>query len=90
MQYKNASSFTNSLGSTKPNPNQLRWDPFKSFPDPSKKEVNFVDGIQTIAGAGDAQTRNGIMIYVYTFNQNMTNKAFFNADGDFLIVPQEV
>jgi len=89
VQYKNASLFTNNIGCTKPNPNQLRWDPFKSFPDPTKKEVNFVEGIQTISGAGDPQTRNGIMIYVYTFNKNMTNKAFFNADGDFLIVPQE-
>ena len=38
-----------------------------------------------MAGAGDARSRHGIAIHIYTCNQNMINKAFYNADGDFLI-----
>jgi homogentisate 1,2-dioxygenase len=31
----------------------------------------------------------GCAIYNYAFNANMNDKAFFNSDGDFLIVPQQ-
>ncbi|KAH8555407.1 homogentisate 1,2-dioxygenase [Umbelopsis sp. PMI_123] len=67
-------------------PNQLRWDPF-DLPQDSDK-VDFVDGLRTVAGAGDASTRNGLAIHIYHANQNMNKRAFYNADGDFLIVPQ--
>ena len=31
--------------------------------------------------------KEGIAIYVYSANRSMDNTAFYNADGDFLIVP---
>lgn len=52
-------------------------------------EVDFVDALFTIAGAGDPRTRHGISIHVYLLNKSMKNRAFCNADGDFLIVPQQ-
>lgn len=64
-------------------PNQMRWAPFKL-----EKSADFVDGLQTLSGAGDVRARNGLQIYIYTFNKPMENRAFVNADGDFLIVPQ--
>jgi homogentisate 1,2-dioxygenase len=64
-------------------PNQLRWDPFDLPKD--GEEVDFVTGLRTVAGAGDASTRNGLAIHVYHANKNMDNKAFYNSDGDFLI-----
>jgi hypothetical protein len=64
-------------------PNQLRWDPF-DLPQGSE-HVDFVTGLRTVAGAGDAATRNGLAIHIYHANQNMGKKAFYNADGDFLI-----
>ncbi|EFA82917.1 homogentisate 1,2-dioxygenase [Heterostelium album PN500] len=67
------------------NPNQLRWKP---FPIPEKKH-DFVEGLITIAGAGHASVRHGIAIHIYTANENMVNKSFYNSDGDFLIVPQQ-
>lgn len=39
----------------------------------------------TLCGAGDARIRHGLAIHVYSCNRSMTNKAFFNSDGDFLI-----
>ena len=64
-----------------PNPNQLRWKPF----DMPTGVTDFVDGLFTVCGAGDPKTRHGTAIHVYLCNVSMTNKCFYNADGDFLI-----
>lgn len=65
-------------------PNQMRWMPFKL----EKNDVDFVDGLKIISGAGDVRSRNGLQIYIFTFNKSMNNRAFYSSDGDFLIVPQ--
>lgn len=67
-------------------PNQMRW-----FPQPmpeGEAGIDFVDGLKTMAGSGDAAARNGLGIHVYTCNASMEDTAFQNSDGDFLIVPQ--
>ncbi|KAG5457675.1 MAG: homogentisate 1,2-dioxygenase-domain-containing protein, partial [Olpidium bornovanus] len=69
-------------------PQQLRWSPF-DIPAGSGKGCDFVDGLHTIAGTGDPSIRSGLAIHVYLANKDMTDSAFCNADGDFLIVPQE-
>ncbi|RWS00616.1 hypothetical protein B4U79_15375, partial [Dinothrombium tinctorium] len=69
-----------------PNPNQMRWKPFNI---PTEKEVDFVQGLNTICGYGDARSRHGIAIHIYACNASMKNKCFYNSDGDFLIVPQQ-
>lgn len=72
-----------------PNPNQMRWTPFNI---PSKNEagdVDFVDGLRTVCGAGDPKVRTGLAIHVYTCNSGMVDKAFYNSDGNLLIVPQQ-
>ncbi|XP_039261743.2 homogentisate 1,2-dioxygenase-like [Styela clava] len=71
-----------------PNPNQMRWSPFK-IASQHERKVDFVDGLRTVCGAGDARARNGIAIHIYTCNTNMEDKAFYNSDGDLLIVPQQ-
>ncbi|OXU17585.1 hypothetical protein TSAR_014480 [Trichomalopsis sarcophagae] len=70
-----------------PNPNQLRWKPF-DVPTRQGPEVDFIEGLHTVCGAGDARTRAGIAVHVYLCNASMKDKAFYNSDGDFLIVPQ--
>ncbi|XP_053986971.1 homogentisate 1,2-dioxygenase isoform X1 [Hylaeus volcanicus] len=72
---------------THPIPNQLRWKPF-DVPSRQAAEVDFIDGLHTICGAGDCRTRQGVAIHVYLCNASMRDKAFYNADGDYLIVPQ--
>ncbi|RMD41081.1 hypothetical protein DV735_g4033, partial [Chaetothyriales sp. CBS 134920] len=65
-------------------PNQLRWDPFDF-----DKEASWIDSLHLVAGAGDAQMKQGIGIYIYAAGTTMPEKtAFYSADGDFLIVPQ--
>jgi homogentisate 1,2-dioxygenase len=66
-------------------PTQLRWSP---FPIP-KKPTDFVEGIITLGGNGDVATQVGTAIHVYAANRSMTNRCFYNADGEMLIVPQQ-
>lgn len=61
----------------------MRWMPFEL--NDSNKKLNFVDGLHTIGGAGDAKTRHGIAIHIYLCNESMDDCAFYNSDGDFLI-----
>ena len=65
-------------------PNRLRWSPLP-FPG---EPADFLDGLTTYAGNGDAEAQSGIAIHLYAANQS-TTRAFFNADGEMLIVPQQ-
>ncbi|RWS23192.1 hypothetical protein B4U80_07070 [Leptotrombidium deliense] len=80
------SNITYNWNEIEPNPNQMRWKPFEI---PQEKQIDFVQGLNTICGAGDVRTRNGIAIHIYTCNLSMHNKCIYNSDGDFLIVPQK-
>ncbi|WP_373998333.1 homogentisate 1,2-dioxygenase [Bdellovibrio bacteriovorus] len=64
------------------NPNQMRWNAT------SDTAGNFVEGIRTVCGNGSAYEQRGLHVHLYSFNQDMGNKYFMNADGDFLFVPQ--
>ena len=66
-------------------PNQLRWDP---LPMPSSP-TDFVEGMVTMAGNGDPHAHSGCGIHLYAANRSMTNRVFYNADAEMLIVPQQ-
>jgi homogentisate 1,2-dioxygenase len=68
-----------------PTPNRLRWDPLP-FTDAA---ADFIDGLHTIAGNGDAALGVGIAIHQYVANRSMQRRAFFNADAEMLLVPQD-
>jgi homogentisate 1,2-dioxygenase len=65
-------------------PNQLRWDPLP-LPD---APTDFVDGLTTLAGNGDATMHSGVAIHLYTATKSMTDRFFYSADGELLFVPQ--
>ena len=65
-------------------PNQLRWDP---LPIPSEA-TDFVDGLITIAGNGDSMMNAGVAIHIYAANRSMTDRFFYDADGELLLVPE--
>src|ERR1019366_3663060 len=48
-------------------PNQLRWSP---IPIPSER-TDFVDGLITMAGNGNAHTHAGVAIHIYVANTSM-------------------
>ena len=65
-------------------PNQLRWNPLEMPVEPT----DFVEGIVTYAGNGNPYTQSGCGIHLYAANRSMTQRAFYNADGEMLIVLQ--
>ncbi|KZZ99447.1 homogentisate 1,2-dioxygenase [Moelleriella libera RCEF 2490] len=68
-------------------PNQLRWDPFSHD---EARDHDFVSGLKLVAGAGDPTQKQGLGMYVYAAGRDMDDRAaFYSADGDLLIVPQE-
>lgn len=70
------------------NPNQMRWMPPPSTSGKSET-LTFVEGLNLKCGAGEPSLKEGLAIYDYFVNKSMGNSAFYSADGDFLIVPQE-
>lgn len=70
-------------------PNQMRWNPPEiSIESNVGLEVDFIDGLQLMCSSGDASMKEGLSIYQYLATISMVDKAFYNSDGDFLIVPQ--
>jgi len=66
-------------------PNQLRWDPLP-MPD---APADFIDGMVTMAGNGSPESMSGLAIHLYAANRSMTERFFYDADGELLIVPQQ-
>ncbi len=65
-------------------PNRLRWDAFDIPAEPT----DFIDGLHALASTSSAEQAEGVSVYVYTASRSM-QRAFFNADGEWLIVPQQ-
>ena len=66
-------------------PDRLRWDP---LPIPAGNS-DFVDGMVSWAGNGDAATATGCAAHYYACTASMKRRAFQNSDGEMLIVPQQ-
>src|SRR5258707_1404966 len=64
---------------------QLRWDP---APIP-KEEMTFLQGVQTMTTAGDANTQAGMAAHVYLVTKSMVDQHFYNADGEMMFVAQQ-
>jgi homogentisate 1,2-dioxygenase len=69
---------------SEPSPNRMRWDPLPM----AEKPTDFVDGLVTMGGNGDAGGQIGIGIHLYRANRSMEDRVFVNADGEMLLVPQ--
>jgi homogentisate 1,2-dioxygenase len=66
------------------NPNRLRWNP---LPWPGAP-TDWLDGLTTYGGNGDVGAGTGVGIHLYAANADM-ERAFFSADGELLIVPEQ-
>lgn len=66
-------------------PDPLRWGPI-AVPD---APLDFVDGLRTIVVNGDPDAQSGIAAHLYLANRSMDARAFVNADGEMLVVPQQ-
>lgn len=68
-------------------PNQLRWDPLE-VPGPDAP-TDFVRGLYSMCGAGSSADKSGYAMHMYACNKSMDDCCLCNADGEFLIVPQQ-
>lgn len=66
-------------------PNRLRWNP---LPEPAAG-TDFLSGLWTVGGNGDARQRAGMAIHLYAANASMTDRVFSDSDGELLIVPEQ-
>ncbi|MCF5284306.1 homogentisate 1,2-dioxygenase, partial [Pseudomonas syringae] len=66
------------------NPNRLRWNAF----DIPAAPTDFIDGLIPLASTSAAEQAEGVSVYLYTANTSM-QRAFFSADGEWLVVPQQ-
>jgi homogentisate 1,2-dioxygenase len=65
-------------------PNQLRWDPFDI-----DKDVDWVQGMKKVCGAGDPTLKTGLAIYIFGAGRGMDpNTAMYSSDGELLLVVQ--
>ena len=54
-------------------PNQLRWDPLPM----AATRCDFVEGLITMAGNGDAHEQSGAGIHMYAANRSMQQRVFY-------------
>ena len=66
-------------------PNPMRWFP---TPIPSAP-TDFIDGLRTIVVNGEADAQSGVAAHLWLANKAMGRRAFVNADGEMLLVPQQ-
>jgi len=66
-------------------PEPMRWNPFPI----GTPNVDFIDGMRTLAANGDVEAQSGIAAHVYLADLSMQRRAFVNADGEMLLVPQQ-
>ncbi len=65
-------------------PSLLRWGP---VPLTSGSDDDFVDGLRTLGGSPPGTP--GYAIHAFAAHRSMGDRAFYDADGDLLIVPQQ-
>lgn len=68
-----------------PDPNRLRWNP---LPEPAAG-TDFLTGLWTLGGNGDATQRTGMAVHLYHANSSMTGRVFSDSDGELLVVPEQ-
>ncbi|MHA6719491.1 homogentisate 1,2-dioxygenase [Sphingomonas sp. RS6] len=65
-------------------PNRLRWDP---IPAPAAP-VDWIDGMETMLATRDPADLEGVVVHRYAANRDMDARAFVNAGGELLFIPQ--
>jgi homogentisate 1,2-dioxygenase len=65
-------------------PNRLRWNPPADLP----ADADFVDGMVTMLANRDPADLEGVAVHLYRMSKSMTRRAFVDADGELLIIPQ--
>ncbi|MGZ8347957.1 MAG: homogentisate 1,2-dioxygenase [Allosphingosinicella sp.] len=65
-------------------PNRLRWNPLPMPDGPA----DFVDGLVTMMANRDPAELEGCAVHVFRANRDMTDRFFFDADGELILIAQ--
>ncbi|HEX7435315.1 MAG TPA: homogentisate 1,2-dioxygenase [Caldimonas sp.] len=79
---------TGARGGVAAPPDPMRWSPL-AVPEAKDEPLDFIDGLRTLVVNGDEQAQAGIAAHIVLANRSMGRRAFINADGEMLIVPQQ-
>jgi homogentisate 1,2-dioxygenase len=66
-------------------PGRLRWAPLSQEGAPA----DFLEGLTTLCGCGSPKLHEGLAVHFFRATRSMEKRAFSNADGEFLILPQQ-
>jgi homogentisate 1,2-dioxygenase len=66
-------------------PGRLRWAPLSQEGAPA----DFLEGLTTLCGCGSPKLHEGLAVHFFRATKSMENRAFSNADGELLILPQQ-
>jgi homogentisate 1,2-dioxygenase len=69
-------------------PDPMRWGPV-AIPEAAAEPLDFIDGLRTLVVNGDVEAQSGMAAHRVLANRSMDRRAFVNADGEMLIVPQQ-
>ncbi len=83
--YPGAQHWRSDFGTAPVSPNRLRWNAM----DLPQTPTDFIDGVHTWAGNGQADDQIGVAIGLYAINQSMKRRVFYNADAEMLFVPEQ-
>jgi homogentisate 1,2-dioxygenase len=82
--YEGAVHFSPDIANGPLSPNRLRWSPL-AMPD---TPTDLIDGMATMMVNQDAASLEGVAVHVYRANADMTARAFVDADGELLFIPE--
>ncbi|CAN5343154.1 homogentisate 1,2-dioxygenase [soil metagenome] len=85
VPYQAAHRFASGTAGDPVPPNRLRWSPLTQPETPT----DLIDGMTTMLTNRDPASLEGVAVHIYRANADMTNRAFFNADGEMLFIPQQ-
>jgi len=84
LPYQGAKLFTAASAAGPLPPNRMRWDPLVMPEEPT----DLLDGMATMVANRDPADLEGVAVHVYRANKDMETRAFTNADGEMLFIPQ--
>jgi homogentisate 1,2-dioxygenase len=82
--YDGAARFTGADDTAPLAPNRLRWDPVAASP----PGTDLIDGMTTMLTNRPPADLEGVVVHVYAADKDMTDRVFFDADGELLFIPQ--
>ncbi|MBC7986586.1 MAG: homogentisate 1,2-dioxygenase [Sphingomonadaceae bacterium] len=85
VAYKGAKHFAPGISASPLPPNRLRWSPIEA---PSG-EVDLIDSLFTMMASGNPADGEGVAVHLYAANKDMERRAFMNADGELVFVPEQ-